>query len=106
MTRGNCIPAGHGLQDDTCKDPSSRKQDLTRKIWFPPTHPQLIRKLSGVALREDRMSLYTRRWYMAWIAPIPPSPRHLKLRWQVRYQDGRRQRSADNYNTLTAAARS
>jgi hypothetical protein len=43
---------------------------------------------------------------MAWIAPIPPSPRHLKLRWQVRYQDGRRQRSAGNYNTLTAAARS
>jgi hypothetical protein len=36
---------------------------------------------------------------MAWIAPIPPSPRHPKPRWQVRYQDGRRQRLAGIYNT-------
>jgi hypothetical protein len=40
---------------------------------------------------------------MAWIAPIPPSPRHPKPRWQVRYQDGRRQRSAGIYNTPAAA---
>ena len=40
---------------------------------------------------------------MAWIAPIAPSPRHPKLRWQVRYQDGRRQRSAGIYNTPGAA---
>lgn len=49
------------------------------------------------------MSLHTRRWYMAWIAPIPPSPQHPKPRWQVRYQDGRRQRSAGIYNTPRAA---
>jgi integrase len=40
---------------------------------------------------------------MAWIAPIPPTPRHPKPRWQVRYQDGRRQRSAGIYNTPGAA---
>jgi hypothetical protein len=28
---------------------------------------------------------------MAWIAPIAPSPRPPKPRWQARYQDGRRQ---------------
>ncbi len=49
------------------------------------------------------MSLYTRRRYMAWIAPIPPSPRHPKPRWQVRYQDGRRQRSAGIYHSPKAA---
>jgi integrase len=40
---------------------------------------------------------------MAWIAPIPPSPRHPKPRWQVRYQEGRRQRSAGIYNNPKAA---
>jgi integrase len=40
---------------------------------------------------------------MAWIASIPPSPRHPKPRWQVRYQDGGRQRSAGIYSTPKAA---
>jgi len=40
---------------------------------------------------------------MAWIVPIPPSPRHPKPRWQVRYQDGNRERSAGIYNTPKAA---
>jgi hypothetical protein len=40
---------------------------------------------------------------MAWIAQIPPSPRHPKPRWQVRYQDGRRQRSAGIYHSPKAA---
>jgi hypothetical protein len=31
---------------------------------------------------------------MAWIAVVPPSPRHPYERYQVRYQDGKRQRSA------------
>lgn len=35
---------------------------------------------------------------MAWIVPIPPSPRHPKPRWQVRYQDGSHERSAGIYN--------
>src|SRR6266511_461428 len=30
---------------------------------------------------------------MAWIVQVPPSPRHPKPRWQVRYQDGTRERS-------------
>jgi hypothetical protein len=34
---------------------------------------------------------------MAWIVQVPPSPRHPKPRWQVRYQDGRRERSAGIY---------
>ena len=40
---------------------------------------------------------------MAWIAQVPPSPRHPKPRWQVRYQDGRRQRSAGIYTSPKAA---
>ena len=31
---------------------------------------------------------------MAWIAVVPPSPRHPHERYQVRYQDGKWQRSA------------
>ena len=42
---------------------------------------------------------------MAWIAQVPPSPRHPKPRWQVRYQDGRRQRSAGIHRTPEAAER-
>jgi integrase len=49
------------------------------------------------------MSLYTRSWHVAWIAQVPPSPRQPKPRWQVRYQDGRRQRSAGIYHTPKAA---
>jgi integrase len=40
---------------------------------------------------------------MAWIAQVPPSPRHPKPRWQVRYQDGRRQRSAGIFTSPKAA---
>src|SRR6266508_3077038 len=40
---------------------------------------------------------------MAWIVPIPPSPRHPKPRWQVRYQDGSRERSAGIFNSPKAA---
>lgn len=40
---------------------------------------------------------------MAWIAQVPPSPRHPKPRWQVRYQDGKGQRSAGIYHTPKAA---
>jgi|SRR6266487_958851 len=40
---------------------------------------------------------------MAWIADVPPSPRHPKRRWQVRYQDGSHQRSAGTYLTREAA---
>ncbi len=40
---------------------------------------------------------------MAWIVQVPPSPRHPKPRWQVRYQDGRRERSAGIYNSPKAA---
>ena len=42
---------------------------------------------------------------MAWIAEVPPSPRHPKRRWQVRYQDGKHQRSAGIYPTQEAAER-
>jgi hypothetical protein len=37
---------------------------------------------------------------MAWIAIVPPSTRHPHERYQVRYQDGRRQRSAGIFPTL------
>lgn len=40
---------------------------------------------------------------MAWIVQVPPSPRHPKLRWQVRYQDGTRERSAGIYPSPKAA---
>jgi hypothetical protein len=40
---------------------------------------------------------------MAWIVPIPPSPRHPKPRWQLRYQDGTRDRSAGIYQTPKVA---
>jgi hypothetical protein len=36
---------------------------------------------------------------MAWIAPIRPSPRHPHERYQVRYQDGKHQRSAGIFPT-------
>ena len=41
---------------------------------------------------------------MAWIVQVPPSPRHPKPRWQVRYRDGNRERSAGIFNTPKAAA--
>ena len=40
---------------------------------------------------------------MAWIVQLPPSPRHPKPRWQVRYQDGAHERSAGIYQTPKAA---
>jgi integrase len=40
---------------------------------------------------------------MAWIVQVPPSPHHPKPRWQVRYQDGRRERSAGIYTSPKAA---
>jgi hypothetical protein len=40
---------------------------------------------------------------MAWIAIVPPSPRHPRERYQVRYQDGTHQRSAGIYPTLRRA---
>jgi hypothetical protein len=40
---------------------------------------------------------------MAWIAKIPPSPRHRRIRWQVRYQDGSHERSAGIYPTRPEA---
>jgi integrase len=40
---------------------------------------------------------------MAWIAIVPPSPRHPHERHQVRYQDGRHERSAGIYPTLRRA---
>jgi len=40
---------------------------------------------------------------MAWIVEVPPSPRRSKTRWQVRYQDGNRERSAGIYPTEPAA---
>jgi integrase len=40
---------------------------------------------------------------MAWIAIVPPSPRHPHERYQVRYQDGRRQRSAGIFPTIRRA---
>jgi integrase len=40
---------------------------------------------------------------MAWIAIVPPSPRHPYERYQVRYQDGRHQRSAGIFPTLRRA---
>jgi hypothetical protein len=40
---------------------------------------------------------------MAWIVQLPPSPRHPKPRWQVRYQDGRHERSAGIYASPRAA---
>jgi hypothetical protein len=36
---------------------------------------------------------------MAWIAVVPPSPRHPYERYQVRYQVGKRQRSAGIFPT-------
>jgi hypothetical protein len=40
---------------------------------------------------------------MAWIAIVPPSPRHPHERYQVRYQDGRHQRSAGIFPTIRRA---
>jgi hypothetical protein len=40
---------------------------------------------------------------MAWIAIVPPSPRHPHERYQARYQDGPHQRSAGIYATLRRA---
>jgi integrase len=40
---------------------------------------------------------------MAWIVKIPPSPRHRRIRWQVRYQDGSHERSAGIYPTRREA---
>jgi hypothetical protein len=40
---------------------------------------------------------------MAWIVKIPPSPRHRRIRWQVRYQDGPHERSAGIYPTRPEA---
>jgi hypothetical protein len=40
---------------------------------------------------------------MAWIAIVPPSARHPHERYQVRYQDGRHQRSAGIFSTLRRA---
>jgi integrase len=40
---------------------------------------------------------------MAWIVEVSPSPRHPHPRWQVRYQDGDRERSAGIYPTKPAA---
>jgi integrase len=40
---------------------------------------------------------------MAWIAPVPPSPRYPYERYQVRYQDGPRQRSAGIFRTRQRA---
>ena len=40
---------------------------------------------------------------MAWIAIVPPSPRHPHERYQVRYQDGKRQRSAGIFPTMRRA---
>jgi hypothetical protein len=40
---------------------------------------------------------------MAWIVKIPPSPRHRRIRWQVRYQDGLHERSAGIYHTKPEA---
>jgi integrase len=40
---------------------------------------------------------------MAWIAIVPPSPRHPHERYQVRYQDGTHQRSAGIFPTLRRA---
>jgi integrase len=45
----------------------------------------------------------TGRYRMAWIVKIPPSPRHRRLRWQVRYRDGTTQRSAGIYTNKTEA---
>ena len=40
---------------------------------------------------------------MAWIAIVPPSARHPHERYQVRYQDGRRQRSVGIFPTMRRA---
>jgi hypothetical protein len=41
---------------------------------------------------------------MAWIVPVPPSPRHPRKRWKVVYRDeARRERSAGIYPTEPAA---
>ena len=40
---------------------------------------------------------------MAWIVQLPPSPRHPKPRWQVRYRSGNHERSAGIYQTPKAA---
>ena len=40
---------------------------------------------------------------MAWIAIVPPSPRHPHERYQVRYQEGTRQRSAGIFPTMRRA---
>ena len=45
----------------------------------------------------------TGRYRMAWIVNIPPSPRHRRPRWQVRYRDGTTQRSAGIYTNKTEA---
>jgi hypothetical protein len=40
---------------------------------------------------------------MAWIVQVAPSSRHPKSRWQVRYQDGSRERSAGIHHSPKAA---
>ena len=40
---------------------------------------------------------------MAWIVVVPPSPRHPHERYQVCYQEGKRQRSAGIFPTKRRA---
>jgi Phage integrase SAM-like domain len=42
-------------------------------------------------------------WYMAWIVVVPPSPCHPHERYQVRYQEGKRHRSAGIFPTRRRA---
>jgi hypothetical protein len=53
--------------------------------------------------RKSSGTCDTEASYMAWIAPIPPSARHPYQRYQVRYQDGKRQRSAGIFPTRSLA---
>jgi hypothetical protein len=45
----------------------------------------------------------TEESYTAWVVPIPPSPRHPSERYQVRYQEGKRQRSVGIFSTKRRA---
>jgi hypothetical protein len=51
------------------------------------------------------MSLYAAEMLHGLDRTSSPSPRHPKPRFQVRYQDGKRQRSAGIYRTPEAAER-
>jgi hypothetical protein len=49
-----------------------------------------MRNLCGVRVTTCEVIADKEAWYMAWIVVVPPSPRHPHERYQVCYQEGKR----------------